>query len=119
MLDIKNSIERLQWNTEHHFLHIQAQHEFMRALAIQFELGYTDFRVIQMTLQMGTSQHSDILKRFTSAYEQIYQYEYAFVAGGLEGFNEQFGNQMTAYEKAEKEMLAVLAEVQALDQADQ
>ncbi len=39
MLKIEDSIDRLAWNTEHHFLH-QAQHEFMRAWAIQFELGY-------------------------------------------------------------------------------
>lgn len=115
MLDIKDSIKRLKWNTEHHFLHIQAQHEFMRAWAIQFELGYTDMRVIQMTLQMGISEHAEILKRFTAAYEQVYQYEYAFVAGGLEGFNAQFGNQMADYEKAEKDLLKALDEIEAMD----
>lgn len=119
MLDITDSIKRLQWTTEHHFLHIQAQHEFMRAWAIQFELAYTDMRVVQMTLQMGISKHADILKQFTAAYEQVYQYEYAFVAGGLDGFNQQFGDKMADYEQAEKNLLASLAEIQKLAEDDE
>lgn len=41
MLDVIKSLDRLTWNTQHHFAHIEAQHDFIRAWAIQFELGYT------------------------------------------------------------------------------
>jgi len=37
------------------------------------------------------------------------------VAGGLEGFNAQFGNQMADYEKAEKDLLQALDEIEAMD----
>ena len=63
MLDVKDSVNRLAWTTEHHFLHIQARHDFMRAWAVQFEMAYTDFRVIQMALQLGGEQYHDLLKR--------------------------------------------------------
>ncbi|GAX01364.1 hypothetical protein [Secundilactobacillus silagei] len=114
MLKIDDSIARLAWNTEHHFLHIQAQHDFMRAWAIQFELGYTDLRMIQFALQLAEPSQSELLTQLTTAYQQVYQYEYAFVAGGLEGFNQQFGNQMADYEKAEKQLLQVLDQIKAL-----
>nr|WP_225350788.1 hypothetical protein [Lacticaseibacillus camelliae] len=55
MLDVKNSIDNLEWTTTHHLAHIQNQHPFMRRWAVQFELAYTDFRVIQMALQMDAS----------------------------------------------------------------
>lgn len=114
MLKIEDSITRLAWNTEHHFLHIQAQHEFMRAWAIQFELGYTDLRLIQFALQLAQPQQTELLAKFTAAYQQVYQYEYAFVAGGLEGFNQQFGGQMAEYEQAEKQLLAVLDQIKSV-----
>lgn len=82
MLDVKKSLDRLTWNTQHHFAHIEAQHDFMRAWAIQFELAYTDFRVVEMALQLDGSHH-DLLAAFAAAYEKVYDYEYAFVAGGL------------------------------------
>ena len=114
MLKIDDSIARLAWNTEHHFLHIQAQHDFMRAWAIQFELGYTDLRMIQFALQLADPSQPELLTQLTTAYQQVYQYEYAFVAGGLEGFNQQFGNQMADYAKAEKKLLQVLDQIKAL-----
>lgn len=111
MIKIEDSIARLAWNTEHHFLHIQAQHEFMRAWAIQFELGYTDLRVIQMALQLSEPAQPELLSQLTAAYQQVYQYEYAFVAGGLDGFNQQFGNQIADYERAEKQLLNILDQI--------
>lgn len=114
MLKIEDSIVRLAWNTEHHFLHIQAQHEFMRAWAIQFELGYTDLRVIQMALQLANPAQPELLSKLNEVYEQVYQYEYAFVAGGLDGFNAQFGDQIDDYEQAEKRLLTVLNQVKSL-----
>ncbi|GAX02441.1 hypothetical protein IWT140_00037 [Secundilactobacillus pentosiphilus] len=114
MLDVKDSVERLAWNTEHHFLHIQAQHEFMRAWAIQFELGYTDLRVIQVALQLAQPAQLALLHELTAAYHSVYQYEYAFVAGGLDGFNQQFGGQIDEYERAEKRLLSVLDQVKAV-----
>ncbi len=115
MLDVKNSIERLSWTVEHHFLHIQAQHDFMRAWAIQFELAYTDFRVIQMALQLSGDEHHELLAKFSAAYEKVFNYEYAFVAGGLEGFNEKYGQELDQYEQAEKETLALIDEISALN----
>ncbi|KRM76605.1 glycoside hydrolase domain-containing protein [Secundilactobacillus collinoides] len=115
MLDVKNSIERLSWTVEHHFLHIQAQHDFMRAWAIQFELAYTDFRVIQMALQLSGDEHHELLAKFSAAYEKVFNYEYAFVAGGLEGFNEKYGQELDQYEQAEKETLALIDEISAID----
>lgn len=69
MLDVIKSLDRLTWNTQHHFTHIEAQHDFIRAWAIQFELGYTDVRVVQMALQLD-GKHHDLLQKFTAAYEK-------------------------------------------------
>ncbi|MDU5334334.1 hypothetical protein [Enterococcus sp.] len=109
MLDVIGAIKNLNWTTEHHFLHIKNQHEFMRIWAVQFELAYTDFRVIQMTLQLDSQ--IELLQRFTKAYDAVYQYEYAFVKDGLEGFNQQFGDQVAQYETAQQHLLAILAEL--------
>ncbi|WP_203650766.1 hypothetical protein [Secundilactobacillus yichangensis] len=114
MLKIDDSIARLAWNTEHHFLHIQAQHAFIRAWAIQFELGYTDLRMIQFALQLADPAQLELLAELTAAYQKVYQYEYAFVAGGLDGFNQQFGDQIDDYEQAEKQLLSVLDQIKAL-----
>lgn len=115
MLDVKKSLDRLTWNTQHHFAHIEAQHDFMRAWAIQFELAYTDFRVIQMALQLSGDEHHELLAKFSAAYEKVFNYEYAFVAGGLEGFNEKYGQELDQYEQAEKETLALIDEISALN----
>ncbi|KRM55750.1 hypothetical protein C5L31_001093 [Secundilactobacillus malefermentans] len=108
MMDVKKSLENLAWTTDHHFQHIQNQHEFIRAVAIQFELGYTDFRVIEMALQLSDGENHELLKQFATAYENVYQYEYAFVADGLSGFNEKFGHQMPAYKEAKESLLSVI-----------
>ena len=81
----------------------------MRAWAVQFELAYTDFRIIQMALQLDGQM--DLLQRFTKAYDAVYQYEYAFVKGGLAEFNQEFGDQMDDYEAAQQNLLAILAEL--------
>lgn len=117
MLDVKDSVNRLAWTTGHHFLHIQARHDFMRAWAVQFEMAYTDFRVIQMALQLGGEQYHDLLKRFAAAYEAVYAYEYAFAAGGLAGFDEQFADKMADYQTAEQTLLKIIDEIKALQPA--
>lgn len=109
MLDVLGSIKNLTWNTEHHFLHLKNQHEFMRIWAVQFELGYTDFRTIQLALQLD--QQTELLKQFTKAYDAVYPYEYAFVKGGLEGFNQAYGDQMDQYDQAHQTLLAVLQKI--------
>ncbi|MCD2256457.1 hypothetical protein FHQ08_06960 [Lactobacillus sp. CC-MHH1034] len=116
MLDVKNSIERLDWTVNHHFLHIQAQHEFMRAWAIQFELAYTDFRTIQMALQSDGSHH-ELLARFSYAYEAIYPYEYEFAANGLAGFNAKFADKIDDYKSAVDKFNDIFKEVKALNPA--
>lgn len=62
----------------------------MRAWAVQFELAYTDFRTIQLALQLAQDQH-DLLVRFTGVYDTVYQYEYEFAANGLAAFNAKYG----------------------------
>lgn len=95
MLKIENSIANLRWTTDHHYQHIQNQHPFMRAWAIQFELAYTDFRVIQLALQLDGQ--AVLLADFAKTYEQIHAFEYEFAANGLEGFNAKFADQMANY----------------------
>ncbi|OJG42555.1 hypothetical protein RV02_GL003561 [Enterococcus gilvus] len=107
MLDVLGAIKNLQWTAEHHFLHIKNQHDFIRIWAIQFELAYTDFRVIQLALQLDAQ--TELLQQFTKAYDAVYRYEYAFAKGGLEGFNQEFGDQMGTYEEAHDNFLTVLA----------
>lgn len=109
MLDVLGAVNNLAWTTEHHFLHIKNQHDFLRIWAIQFELAYTDFRVIQMALQLDAQ--TDLLQRFTKAYDAVYQYEYAFVKDGLTGFNQAFGDQIDQYELAQQKLLAILTEL--------
>ncbi|GKT04165.1 hypothetical protein [Furfurilactobacillus entadae] len=100
MLDVIDSIHRLQWTVDHHYAHIEAQHDFMRAWAVQFELAYTDFRVIQMALQLSGEKQHPLLKQFAAQYEEIYKYEYVFAGKGLDAFNDQFGRDLSAYKEA-------------------
>lgn len=115
MLDVRGSIENLAWNTEHHFLHIKTQHPFIRIWAVQFELGYSDFRTIQLALQLA--EKTDLLKRFTTAYNEVYQYEYAFVKGDIEGFNETYGDKIDDYMTAHQELLASIEEIKTFQPA--
>ncbi|MFD1431076.1 hypothetical protein [Lacticaseibacillus mingshuiensis] len=111
MLDVQSSLANLQWTVDHHFLHIQNQHPFMRAWAVQFELAYTDFRVIQLALQLA-GEH-DLLAQFTKIYDQLYTFEYAFAADGLEGFNAKFGDQLTTYADTVKAFDAIIPTIAA------
>lgn len=112
MLDVLGSIKNLTWNTEHHFLHLKNQHEFTRIWAVQFELGYTDFRTIQLALQLA--QQTELLEQFTKAYDTVYRYEYSFVKGGLEGFNQDFGDQLNQYDQAHQALLTILQKITEL-----
>ncbi|KRO16293.1 hypothetical protein [Lacticaseibacillus saniviri] len=112
MLDIQGSLDQLAWNTQHHYAHIEAQHEFIRIWAVQFELGYSDMRMIQLALQLD--KQDALLAKFTAAYQAVYAYEYAFAADGLEGFNAKFGNDMPAYKTAATNLLDVIDEIRAL-----
>lgn len=112
MLDVLGSIKNLTWNTEHHFLHLKNQHDFTRIWAVQFELGYTDFRTIQLALQLA--QQTELLEQFTKAYDAVYRYEYSFVKGGLEGFNQDFGDQLDQYDQAHQALLTILQKITEL-----
>ncbi|KAF1293928.1 hypothetical protein [Candidatus Enterococcus leclercqii] len=109
MLDVQGALKNLQSTVTRHFLHIQNQHPFMRAWAVQFELAYTDFRVIQLALQLADEM--DLLKEFTTAYDKVYQYESAFAFDGLDGFNAKYATKMTDYEKAKEELLTAIAKI--------
>lgn len=111
MLDVINSVESLTTTVTRHFLHIKNQHAFIRAWAVQFELAYTDFRVIQMALQLAGPDHHDLLVRFTHAYEAVYAYEYSFAAGGLEGFAQDHGTDVTDYEARVATLTEILSEI--------
>ncbi|WDF81929.1 hypothetical protein PQ472_08330 [Lacticaseibacillus pabuli] len=113
MLDVKDSVKRLSWTVEHHFLHIQNQHPFMRAWAVQFELAYTDFRTIQMALQLAGESFHPLLAEFAKAYEDVYAYEYEFAANGLDGFNAKFGDKIDDYQQKEETLLKVIAKIDA------
>lgn len=115
MLDVTDSLKRLRWTADHHFLHIQARHAFMRAWAIQFELAYTDFRTIQLALQLSGEQQHELLTQFAQAYENVYQYEYAFATDGLDGFDAQFSDQLPAYEAAVKQLDQILDKIEAVE----
>lgn len=114
MLDVKNSIDRLSWTVNHHFLHIKAQHEFMRAWAVQFELAYTDFRVMQMALQLDGEQNHPLLARFAASYETIYNYEYEFAANGLDGFNAKYKDDIDKYGEEVDNFNQIIEEIKKL-----
>lgn len=113
MLDVSDSLDRLAWTTEHHYRHIAAQHDFMRAWAVQFELAYTDFRTIQLALQLAQDQH-DLLVRFIGVYDTVYQYEYEFAANGLAAFNAKYGDQLEPYRLAAEHLSQIIGEIRAI-----
>ncbi|MHC9533493.1 hypothetical protein ACVPPR_08810 [Dellaglioa sp. L3N] len=119
MIDVKDSLDKLQWTAEHHYLHIIAKHDFMRAWAVQFELAYTDFRAIQMALQLSGKQHPTLAK-FTDAYDRLYGFEYEFAANGLDAFYSKFTTQkdLDNYEKAKNDLLAQILIIQKLGADD-
>ncbi|PWF99700.1 hypothetical protein [Levilactobacillus bambusae] len=114
MLDVKGSIKNLSSTTENHYKIIQNQEPFTRAFPIHFELAYTDFRTIEMALQMTGDQNHSLLVQFSAAYEAVYQYENAYATGGLDGFNEQFGNQIPEYEQAKNQLLTLINQISQL-----
>lgn len=115
MLDVIDSINRLSWTIEHHHAHILNKHVFMRAWAIQFELAYTDFRTIQIALQLSGAENHSLLKEFTSNYEEVYKYEYEFATNGLDGFNLKFNDSdLPKYTEAKNEILSNLDKIKEL-----
>jgi hypothetical protein len=106
MLDVIGSIKNLQWTTEHHFMHIKARHEFMRAIAVQFELAYTDFRTIQLALQLAGEK--ELLSQFTTQYDAVFQYEMSFTRGGLDEFDKQFPKGIADYDTAQADLINTL-----------
>ncbi len=116
MLDVKNSLANVGNTVQHHYLHIKNQHPFMRAWAVQFEVAYTDFRIVQVAIQLSGAENHDLLRDFSLTYEAIYKYEYAFAAGGLEGFNDQFGNEIDDYGKLVDKFAGLVDQVTALQQ---
>lgn len=111
MLDITDSINKLSWTIEHHHAHILNKHDFMRAWAVQFELAYTDFRTIQMALQLSGDENKKLLQDFTAAYDEVYKYEYEFAAKGLDGFYEKYANDLADYTDAKDKALELLKEI--------
>ncbi len=114
MLDVKGSINNLTTTTEQHFNYIQQQRSFTRAFPIHFELAYTDFRVIEVALQLTGEQNHALLASFAAAYEAVYQYEDAYATGGLEGFNDKFANNLNDYRQAKAKLLTIIDEINKL-----
>lgn len=114
MLDVKGSINNLTDTVEKHFQSIKSQQPFERIWAVQFELAYTDFRVIQMALQMAGDNHHALLVQFTSDYHAVYNYEVAYASGGLAGFNQQFGNQIEQYQAAKDQLIATIKKISSI-----
>ncbi|KRM10288.1 hypothetical protein FD16_GL001219 [Paucilactobacillus suebicus DSM 5007 = KCTC 3549] len=83
---------------------------------MQFELAYSDFRVIQLALQLDGQK--DLLSKFTSQYNDIYKYEMAFVRGGMAEFDNQFEGQIDDYQKAEQSLLETLKEIRQTQPED-
>lgn len=106
MINIKSAVHNLEWNAEHHFAHIESNHEFIRAIAIQFELGYTDFRFIQTALI--SANMTDKYEEFTNAYEDFYQYESFFAMRGLEEYNLKYSDKLDEFRQAKDTLLNVL-----------
>lgn len=118
MLDVEDLLRRVATTVDHHYQHIANRHEFMRAWAVQFELAYTDFRVIQLALQLDGKEH-ELLERFTATYDDVYEYEYAFAAGGLEGFDAKFSGRLDSYKSDVDLLLGTISEIQSLDRHPQ
>ena len=114
MLDVKGSINNLITTTKDHFNYIKQQKSFTRAFPIHFELAYTDFRVIQVALQLTGEQNHALLASFAAAYKAVYQYENAYATGGLDGFNHQFAGKLADYEQSTNYLLEVIEQISKL-----
>ncbi|HAT55552.1 MAG TPA: hypothetical protein DCW31_10025 [Lactobacillus sp.] len=111
MIDIQDSAQQLQKTVNDHFEYIQAGHDFARAFAIQFELTYTDFRMIELGLQLDGKGQATLLNSFKTAYQAVYRFEAPFAFGGLEEFDKQCRDMMVDYELAVKQLNKVLQQV--------
>lgn len=114
MLDVKGSINNLTDTIEKHFQSIKSQQPFERIWAVQFELAYTDFRVIQMALQMSGDNYHDLLVQFTTNYHTVFNYELAYASGGLAGFNQQFGKQIDQYQTAKDQLKLTIKKISSI-----
>lgn len=108
MIDVKGAINNLQTTVQDHFDYIKGNGSFQRSFPIHFELAYTDFRVIQMALQLSGQENHQKLLDFTYAYQDVYQYEEAFADGGPEGYNEKFAGKIDDYQAAVTKFLKAL-----------
>lgn len=117
MLDILGSWKNLATTTQQHLATIQAQREFDPLFVVQFQLAYSDFRTVQLALQLA--DELALLKRYTQAYNAVYEFELAYVAGGLANFNAQFGSQIAKYQTAVKAFQEVLNEIKQLQPKDE
>ncbi|QBO36917.1 hypothetical protein EQG49_10915 [Periweissella cryptocerci] len=106
--DISSSLANLVNTTQHHYAHIAAGHDFIRAWAIQFELVYTDFREVIRDLP------ADQVPAFTQAYQAVFSYEWEFVAGGLAGFQAKYPTKadLESYKKAVDDLVELAEKLQ-------
>ncbi|WP_461225954.1 hypothetical protein [Lacticaseibacillus suihuaensis] len=110
-LEIASSLQNLQWTVDHHLRHIQANHPFARPIAVQYELAYTDYRVVQIALQLGGQPALNAA--LTAAYQAVQAYEWPFIAGGPAEFAAQHGEDATGYREAVDTFDAVCGQVAA------
>ncbi len=68
-----------------------------------------------MSLKLSGAVQNPLLGEFLVAYKKVYQYEYAFAAGGLDGFNQQFGDQIEEYEAAQDDLIDVLERIKQIE----
>ncbi|GEL15186.1 hypothetical protein [Pediococcus cellicola] len=112
MLDVWGSLKNVQQTVQAHLAWIKARKSFERVFAVDFEMAYSDFRVVQMALQLAGEMA--LLKRYTTAYSAIYNYEHAYVQGGLEEFNRQYGEKLADYEQTVVTLEQIIKEIGAL-----
>ncbi|WP_225049109.1 hypothetical protein [Lacticaseibacillus kribbianus] len=97
-LDRTSALNNQQWTVAHHFDHIRQGHPFARQIAVQYELAHTDFRVLQLILQL--EGQPALYADFTAAYEKVQAFEWPFIAGGPEAFSARFGTRLADYHQA-------------------
>ncbi|WP_179394803.1 hypothetical protein [Lacticaseibacillus absianus] len=114
-LDVAQSIANLKWTVDHHFLHIRDHSPFARAIAVQFELAYTDFRVIEMSLQLRGPETHAVLVDFAQTYTAVQRYEWPFIAGGPEEYYAQHGADFSDYQQQVTHLDDLLDTIAALD----